>query len=1106
MSATKSWGAGRFRGNHRRWAKRYSRESCSATFRVEALEERTMMSAVSPVAGWLNQRLAAYAADRYETDNSFAASRAITLNSAAQTHSIHALGDADFVKFTLAGTTNVVLATAGSSGDTELRLYNSSGILVASNNDYNGTFSRISGTLAAGTYYARVNEYGNNTTIAAYTLQLTGSAVIAADAYEVDNTLAQAKAITLNAAAQTHSIHATGDADYARFTLTTTTNVVLTTAGVAGDTELTLYNWAGAQLASNNDANGTFAQLSGTLTAGTYYARVNEYGNNAAIAAYTLQLTGTTAISADAYEVDNTLAQAKAITLNAATQTHSIHTIGDADYVTFTLTATTDVILATAGSSGDTELTLYSASGVQLAYNNDSNGSFAQISASLAAGTYYARVNEYGNNATIGGYSLQLVTALASDAYEVDNTLAQAKAITLNAAAQTHNIHTIGDADGVKFTLPSATNVVLATGGVSGDTELRLYNATGTQLAYNNDYGSSFARISGTLAAGTYYARVNENGNNAMIAAYTLQLTGSPALVSDAYEVDNTLAQAKTIVLNGSAQTHNIHAAGDVDYAKFTLTTVTDVVLTTAGAAGDTELALYNSAGTRVAYNNDYSGTFSQISARLVAGTYYARVNEYGNNATIAAYALQLTGAAVATSDVYEVDNTLAQAKTIALNGAAQTHSIHTASDVDWVKFTLATATSVVVKTAGSSGDTDLTLYDAAGTQLAYNNDYTGTFSQISSTLAAGTYYAKVGEYGNNATIATYSLSLSGTTSTSTTNYMLYAAWGGTWTDVDKGTTNTDDDLLCWAATTSNMLRWSGWGNAGGLTSADAIFSYFQAHWSDQGGHQYYGADWWFDGTNAMQGVSGWAQVEVAGGGFYPAQNYGNYIHYSSTLSSTMATISSYLHSGYAVGLGLSGPGGHAITCWGYEFTAGDTANFKGVYVTDSDDNQSAPTSDYLKYYTVAQSNGRWYLQNYYGSNSWYISDVTGLDRRPSGVSSASVAQVAANGVAARATLSRFCATAFAEDVQSLGVQAGAVVEQLVESTTGQATPLAETQAVDAVVDAALRRTTDANPQGADQGLNGDPLRETEQVVALLQETPAHLQRTASDAVFQAYR
>jgi len=462
---------------------------------------------------------------------------------------------------------------------------------------------------------------------------------------------------------------------------------------------------------------------------------------------------------------------------------------------------------------------------------------------------------------------------------------------------------------------------------------------------------------------------------------------------------------------------------------------------------------------------------------------------------------------ATITPDSYEADNSFATAKTITLNAAAQTHNIHVRGDADFVKFTLTTSTSVVLTTAGSAGDTELRLYNSSYRQLAYNNDSGGTFSQISTTLAAGTYYARVNEYGNNATISAYTLQLTGTTVTTTTNYMLCTNWGGTWTDVDKSTTNTDDDLLCWAATTSNMLQWTGWGNTAGLTSADAIFTYFQNHWSDQGGHVYYGTDWWFDGTNNMQGVSGWAQVEVAGGGFYPAQNLSNYIHYSSALSSTMSTVSSYLRSGYIVGLGLSGPGGHAITCWGYEFTAGNTSSFKGVYVTDSDDNQSAPGSDYLKYYSVVQSAGRWYLQNYYGSNSWYISDVTGLASRPAGVTSTSMAAAAAYTQATRATWYRFTdATDTTMVDHARSVEDHSAVEQLLDNADREAMAQVEADATDAVVTAADPHAAQLSPQWGDRSRGGDAIHDrAEQAVALLQDAPTQLQLLASDAVFQAY-
>ena len=45
----------------------------------------------------------------------------------------------------------------------------------------------------------------------------------------------------------------------------------------------------------------------------------------------------------------------------------------------------------------------------------------------------------------------------------------------------------------------------------------------------------------------------------------------------------------------------------------------------------------------------------------------------------------------------------------------------------------------------------------------------------------------------------------------SATSYYLWDDWGGTYSDAEKSPTNTDDDLMCWAASAANLLAWTGW-------------------------------------------------------------------------------------------------------------------------------------------------------------------------------------------------------------------------------------------------------------------------------------------------------
>ena len=119
--------------------------------------------------------------DAFEPDNSVATANSIA-NGATQNHSIHEVGDQDWVTFTVGsnGATNFNIETDGASGDTEIFLFgpNNSNALVESNDDINRAgndfFSRITrSTLSAGRYWLRVEEFNNNGTIGDYTLQVS---------------------------------------------------------------------------------------------------------------------------------------------------------------------------------------------------------------------------------------------------------------------------------------------------------------------------------------------------------------------------------------------------------------------------------------------------------------------------------------------------------------------------------------------------------------------------------------------------------------------------------------------------------------------------------------------------------------------------------------------------------------------------------------------------------------------------------------------------------------------------------------------------------------------------------------------------------------------
>ena len=225
-------------------------------------------------------------------------------------------------------------------------------------------------------------------------------------------------------------------------------------------------------------------------------------------------------------------------------------------------------------------------------------------------------------------------------------------------------------------------------------------------------------------------------------------------------------------------------------------------------------------------------------------------------------------------------------------------------------------------------------------------------------------------------------------------DYFLWTAHGGWWYDAEKTADNTDDDLMCWAASCSNALEWTGWGMVndptwGYLDNTDEIFQNFNYYWADSGGFMSNGWDWWFDGT-----VYGDLEITPSGN-YYATETYTDYYDEEWDKALILPRIDSLLHSGYAVTIGIrpvTGSGGHAITCWGYRYDSTkdkltETGEYYlGVWVSDSDDNKGSNTADpppnTLRYYQVDydSTNNRWEMIDY--GNGWYIEAVMALAPR----------------------------------------------------------------------------------------------------------------------------
>lgn len=169
-------------------------------------------------------------------------------------------------------------------------------------------------------------------------------------------------------------------------------------------------------------------------------------------------------------------------------------------------------------------------------------------------------------------------------------------------------------------------------------------------------------------------------------------------------------------------------------------------------------------------------------------------------------------------------------------------------------------------------------------------------------------------------------------------------------TDVAEGEIASDANL-CWAAASSNMLRFSGWGSEAGFRTEDDLFESFILAFTDAGGSYTYGLDWFFNGYYAMQGNDGWAQLRAPGGSGkylseYPADSLYQTYEISNHIDNLRPVLDA-LERDCAVGISIGNYlssfriGGHAITLWGYLHDTSASPYSKeaypAIFISDSD-------------------------------------------------------------------------------------------------------------------------------------------------------------------------
>ena len=285
---------------------------------------------------------------------------------------------------------------------------------------------------------------------------------------------------------------------------------------------------------------------------------------------------------------------------------------------------------------------------------------------------------------------------------------------------------------------------ILALGltGLTGNADLTLLNASGMQLKTSAKTGTADEAINSvSLLAGTYYVKVAA-GFGVNDAGYTLSNTIKYCPVDKAANNYKTAQDISTL--------DNWVGFGDAaDFYKLTMTNAGTLTLGLTGLNGNADLTLLNASGMQFK-TSAKTGTADEAinSVSLLAGTYYVKVAA-GFGVNDASYTLSNTISYFPGDTNDKAGNTIAAAKLI--DTPTQTGWVGFGDTDDYYRFDLAAAAQGTLRLYDmAGGNADLSLYNAKGMLLKKSAKLGALEDTLTSSLAAGTYYARVNAVSGN--------------------------------------------------------------------------------------------------------------------------------------------------------------------------------------------------------------------------------------------------------------------------------------------------------------------------------------------------------------------
>lgn len=650
------------------------------------------------------------------------------------TRSALVLNDDDWYKIVAPNALNLVISTDFnvSAGNVDLKVYDANGVKV--------TQSLLAGGAATGqgrsvafyptkgaTYYVCLTSgVTNSYSGISYALR-TQQAVLMEDQYEPNNTAQTAQSLTLG----TYNLTAL-DVDWFSVQVTNPglLNLSMTypSAGSLNELSMVLTDSAGVILASGGQAGQIRYHAD---SAGTFYVQINPI--NGGTNSYTLTLGRT--ILDDVDDVDDagvgndSFATAIPISVNA---NRSGLVLKDDDWYKIVAPNSLNMTIAadfTVGV-GNVDLKVYDANGAKVTQSLLSGGAATGQGRSVAfypakGATYYVCLTSGATNSYSGlGYALRTQqTVLTEDQYEPNNTVQTAQSLALG----TYNLTAL-DADwfSVQVTDPGLLylNMTYPSGGSLNDLAMVLTDSVGNVLANGGQPGQIRFHAD---SAGTYYVQINpvNGGTNsyALTLARTISDNGDDADdADDAGAGNDSFATAISIPVNASRSSLVLK---DDDWYKIIAPTPQNLTVAVDFAVGSVniDLKIYDANGVKVTQSLLASGVATGLGRSVsffpVQGaTYYVCLTSGATNSYSGLSYVLKSLQTVVTEDLYEPNNTVQTAKSLALG----TYNL-ACLNPDWFSFQITDPGLVYVSLtnpdAGLPNDLAVVMTDSVGTVLA---------------------------------------------------------------------------------------------------------------------------------------------------------------------------------------------------------------------------------------------------------------------------------------------------------------------------------------------------------------------------------------------------